>query len=232
MRTKSEKIQREEVLVGRAGLAMGGAAAIEKISSRLEEGTANILGQSGVVKIFGEAPNKQAIVRHLPAGDDTSVFDGTTGWSSTTGQPVRDMHGAELAAARVDADLHFPLNIPQLFPELRVEYPEKIGERYTYMLVGVSEGRPPVKLYFDQQSGLLVRLVRYVESPLGFDPTSIDYADYREVDNVEIPSRRTITEPGSKSTIQLQRVQQNISIDAGRFVRPVPTTVPQNSAQA
>jgi photosynthetic reaction center cytochrome c subunit len=210
--------------------AMGGAAAIEKISSRLEEGTANILGQSGVVKIFGEAPNKQAIVRHLPAGDDTSVFDGATGWFSATGHPLRDMHGAELAAARMDADLHFPLNIRRLFPQLRIEYPEKIGKRYAYMLVGVSEGRPPVKLYFDQQSGLLVRLVRYVESPLGLYPTSVDYADYREVDNVEIPFRRTIIEPGSKSTIQLQRVQQNVSIDAGRFVRPVPTMAPQRPA--
>ena len=35
-------------------------------------------------------------------------------------------------------------------------------------------------LDFDQQSGLLVRLVRYAESPVGLAPTRIDYGDYRE----------------------------------------------------
>ena len=34
-------------------------------------------------------------------------------------------------------------------------------------LSGTNEGQPPVKLYFDEQSGLLLRLVRYADSPLG-----------------------------------------------------------------
>jgi len=210
--------------------AMGGAEAIERTTSRVEEGALETAGQSIAIEIFGEAPNKQAIVRHLPGGDDTSVFDGATGWSSTAGRSVRKMHGADLAATRMDADLHFPLSIRQMFPVLRIEYPEKIGDRETFVLVGIIEGLPPVKLYFDEQSGLLTRLVRYAESPLGLDPTSIDYADYREVDNLEVPFRCMISEPGNKSTIQLQRVEQNVSIDAGRFAQPAATTPPQNSA--
>ena len=70
-----------------------------------------------------------------------------------------------------------------------------------------------MKLYFDEQSGLLVRLVRYAESPLGRAPTQIDYGDYRDVDGVETPFRWTVAQPDGSSTIQLEQVQQNVPIE-------------------
>ena len=45
---------------------------------------------------------------------------------------------------------------------------------------------PPVRLYFDTKTGLLVRMVRYANTAVGRNPTQIDYADYREVDGVKI----------------------------------------------
>ncbi len=132
------------------------------------------------------------------------------------------MHDADLTAARVDADLQFPLHIQQLFPELRLEYPEKINDRDAYLLVALREGQPPAKLSFDEQSGLLIRVVRYAETPLGRDPTQIDYADYRDVDGVQVPFRVTTSHPASTNTIQLETVQQNIPIDATKFAKPKP----------
>jgi len=41
------------------------------------------------------------------------------------------------------------------------------------MVTGRTEGQPPLRLYLDKESGLLLRLVRYAETPLG----QIDYAD-------------------------------------------------------
>ena len=38
-----------------------------------------------------------------------------------------------------------------------------------------------MKLYFDKETGLLSRSVRYTDSPVGLNPTQIDYSDYREV---------------------------------------------------
>ena len=200
--------------------ALGGADAIAKITSRVEKGTSDLRGQPVNVEIFTAAPGRQAVVRHLAEGDSVAAFDGNAGWTSGPGRPVRDMHEADLEAARVDADLQFPLHIERIYPELRVEYPEKIGDREAYPLYCIREGQSPVELYFDEQSGLLVRLVRYSASPLGLDPTQVDYADYRDVDGVQVPFRVTTSQPGSSSTILIAEVHQNISIDESKFAKP------------
>ncbi len=200
--------------------ALGGAAAIEKITSREEKGTTTLSGKSIGVEVFDREPDKQAVLQHMPVGDGVTVFNGHYGWSGVRDRPVRDMHGSDLDAARMDADLHFPLHMKQVFDELRVEYPEKIGDRETYVLSGRRQGQSPVKFYFDEQSGLLVRLVRYAESPLGRDPTQIDYGDYRDADGVEIPFRWRVARPGGSSTIQLEQIRQNIPIDDAIFAKP------------
>jgi hypothetical protein len=200
--------------------ALGGAAAIEKITSSEEQGTATLGGQAVRFEVFNQNPDKQALIRHLPSGDSVTVFDGHAGWSSIPGRPLRDIHGADLDAAQMDADLHFPLHIKQVFAELRVEYPEKIGDREAYVISGTRNGQPPVKFYFDEQSGLLERLVRYAQSPLGLVPTRIDYADYRNVDGVETPFRRTVAQPGETFTFQVEQFRQNVPIDDAEFARP------------
>jgi outer membrane lipoprotein-sorting protein len=200
--------------------ALGGVAAIEKITSRVEKGSVSFRGLSVGVEIFTQAPDKQAVVQHLPEGDSLSVFDGQVGWLVFPRRPTRAMQGAEIEAARMDADLQFALRVQELFPELHVEYPEKIGDREVYVLLCVKEGQPAAKLYFDEQTNLLLRVVRYADSPLGLDPTQIDYGDYRDVDGVQVPFRVTLSQPGSSSTIQIDQVQQNVSIDETKFAKP------------
>jgi photosynthetic reaction center cytochrome c subunit len=203
--------------------ALGGPAAIEKITTRVEKGSTTSRGQLQNVEIFTQAPDKQSIVRHMSGGESVvTTFDGQSGWSTAPNRPPREMHDADLAAARMDADLQFSLHIQQIFSELRFEYPEKINDRDAYLLLAIREGQPPVKLYFDEQSGLLVRMIRYAETPLGRNPTQIDYADYREVDGVEIPFRVTTSQPGNASTIQFEQMQQNAPIDPAKFAKPKP----------
>jgi photosynthetic reaction center cytochrome c subunit len=202
--------------------ALGGAAAIERVTTRVEKGSASFRAQSVSIEISTQAPDKLAIVRHAAGGDSVTTFDGQAGWSSAPGRAPRELHDADVAAARMDADLQFPLHLQQMFPELRLEYPEKIGDRDAYLLLAIREGQPPVKLYFDEQSGLLVRVLRYAETPLGRNPTQVDYADYRDVDGVQVPFRITTSQPGNVTTIQLEEVRQNVPIDAARFAKPQP----------
>jgi hypothetical protein len=88
------------------------------------------------------------------------------------------------------------------------------------MVVGQREGKTPLRLYFDEQSGLLVRLVRFGETPLGRLPTQIDYADYREVGGVKIPFRWTLARPSGLFTIQVSEVKDNVPVDDAKFAKP------------
>ena len=98
--------------------------------------------------------------------------------------------------------------------------PATIDDREAQVVQGTSDGRYPVDFYFDPKSGLLLRVVRYSESPLGLNPTQIDYADYREVAGVKMPFRWTITWLSGRSTIELTEVQPNVPIDAAKFAKP------------
>jgi photosynthetic reaction center cytochrome c subunit len=207
-------------LIGRFQSALGGASALEQVKSRVAKGTMQSGGQTAKIEIFTEAPDRQAIVRHFAQGDTTTVYDGHAGWTMIPGRPLREMHGADLSIAQLDADLRFALHIPGLFPDLRVEYPEEIAGREFYVLSGRQEGRLSAKFYFDKQSGALVRMVRLADSPLGVNPSQIDYEDYRSVDGVQVPYRMILTEPGAISTIQLEEVRPNASIDPAIFARP------------
>ena len=107
-----------------------------------------------------------------------------------------------------------------MFSEMRVQGTEKIGDHEAYVVVGQRAGKPPIRLYFDEQSGLLVRLVRFGETALGWLPTQIDYADYRDTNGVKIPYRWTLARPSGRFTIQLSEVKQNIPVDDGKFAKP------------
>jgi photosynthetic reaction center cytochrome c subunit len=202
--------------------AAGGAEALQKITSRAEKGTL-LLGDKHVpVDVYAKAPNKRVATMHLPGGDSVTGFDGQSGWQSINSHPqrVRLSTAAETAAARMDADFYFPVHLKQLFTKFTVAPGESIAGQKTYLIVGHSEGEPPLKLYFDQQSGLLLRLVRYLESPLGRLPTQVDYADYRQADGVKIPFRWTLSRPGNRFTIQVDQLEQNIPVDDGKFTPP------------
>jgi hypothetical protein len=86
-------------------------------------------------------------------------------------------------------------------------------------------------LYFDTRTGLLVRMVRCAQSPLGLNPTQIDYADYREADGVKVPFRWTVSRPGNRFTIQVEEMKQNVPVDDAKFTAPPPPPPPPPAQQ-
>ena len=202
--------------------AIGGADALQKVTSRVQKGTLIAFGgQHFPVDVYSKAPEKRLSVMHLSNGDSITAFDGKQGWLSVPGR-VHMMSTMENAAARIDADLYFPLHVKTLYEKFQVDAGEKIDGHDTYLVVGRNEGQPPLRLYFDKESGLLLRFVRYGETPLGRNPTQIDYADYREANGLKIPFRWTLSRPGNQFTIQVEQLQQNVPVDDAKFVAPPP----------
>ena len=209
-----------EQLLDKYLAAVGGAEALQKITSRVQKGTLTAFGgQHFPAEIYSKAPDKRFSVMHLLGGESVTAFDGKQGWLSVPGR-VHMMSATENAFAHIDADLYLPAHLKTLYQEFRVNAGDKIDGHETYMVVGQTEGQLPLHLYLDKESGLLLRLIRYAETPLGRNPTQIDYADYRDANGVKMPFRWTLARPGNRFTIQIEQVQQNVPVDDAKFAPP------------
>ena len=215
-----------ERILGKYVQAMGGASAIEKLSTRVEKGSIDIGGRQFPVELFSKIPAKRVQIIHLPNGDNITALDGTTGWSSTPGRPTREIPAPEMLSARLEADLRLPIHFQQFFSEIKTANPEKIGDHDVYVVSGGSGGEVAAKFYFDQQSGLLLRMLRYSDSPLGRNPTQVDYSDYRDEGKLKVPFQRTISTPRSRYSIRIEHVQDNVPVDDSKFIRPAAAPLP------
>jgi len=204
--------------------AVGGADALYKIKTRVQKGTIDAMGEQYPIEVYSEGPEKRVSISHPSFGDSVTAYNGQAGW---LGMPrgVHVMSIQEAAAARVDAQLYFPARVRELFKEFHVLPGETIAGHETYLVAAKGLGLPPVRLYFDRQSGLLLRQVRYAETPLGRNPTQIDYADYRDAGGgVKIPYQWTLTRTSGTFTIRANSVQQNVPIDPAIFIMPLPSS--------
>jgi photosynthetic reaction center cytochrome c subunit len=211
-----------ESIIDKYVQALGGPSAIQKVNSMVEKGTINVGEETSAFEVFSQAPDKRISVVHRKDGDSVTAFNGKEGWMALGTRPPREMHGPELDAARLDADLHLATNLKTLFSRFRLGRPEKIADREMNVVIAAREGQPPLRLYFDKESGLLTRMVRYADSPLGRNPTQIDYADYRDLGGWKTPYRWTLARPNGRFTIQITEAQANVPIDPSRFTNPAP----------
>jgi hypothetical protein len=144
---------------------------------------------------------------------------------------VFEIPSVEVASAKPELDLQLPLHIKQLFEEIKDAAPEKIGDRETYVLAGLNSGEIAAKFYFDKDAGYLVRILRYTKSPLGRNPTQIDYSDYRTQDGLKIPFEQTIARPNSHLIVKIEEARFNVLVDEKKFARPAAAPAPARPPQ-
>ena len=203
--------------------AIGGAAVVSRISSRVEKGTISFGETHSPIDVYCKAPNKRMSDVHSAEGDSITAYDGRAGWLGGSKRAAQLMSPEENYAAGLDAQFAFPTNIKQAFLRLRPWRAEKIAGRDVNVLLGITTGRPDTKLYFDKETGLLTRMIRYAETPLGRIITQIDYSDYREQGGMKVPFRWSLARPGAEFTVQIDQVQQNVPIDDAKFAAPMTT---------
>ena len=211
-----------DAIVARYVEAIGGAEALRKIKSRVITGTMTVFGHAMPTEIDAQAPDLWASVTTLPRGRSVTIYNGHEGWAAGAPRPPHLLEGGELDEARLQADFYFPLDLHQDFVSLRERPPQKINGHDTYVVLGFRPGMPSVQLYFDQQSGLLLRIVYLTQTAVGLLPEQTDYSDYRDVDGVKLPFQWTVSRPGVQSTIQVAEVRQNVPISESKFAIPAP----------
>ncbi len=204
--------------------AAGGADALHKIKTRVQEGTVEAAGQQYAIEIYSEAPEKRLSISHPSFGESVTAFNGQAGWL-TTPRGAHPMNSGERQSVRIDAQLYFPARLRELYQEFKVLPGETMDGHATFVVTAIGASTPPLRMFFDQQTGLLLRLIRYTETPLGRNPLQVDYADYRDVSGLKIPYQWTLTRTSGSFTIRITSVQENVPIDEKLFVMPpIPDT--------
>jgi hypothetical protein len=210
-------------IVNRYIAAMGGEAAIRKITSRIQKGDMEVGNTATPIEVVTQAPNKRVSITKTGQNESITAFDGKSGWMGSTGRPAREMAAPESWAAGIDAEFYFGLRIKEMFASapMRVSRtPAKVNGFDCDVITATGGNGLPVRLYFDRETGLLARMVRFTATPVGPNPTQIDYADYRDSGGVKIPFRWTLARPSGRFAVQVASVENNATVDPARFVKP------------
>jgi hypothetical protein len=207
-------------ILGKYLQAVGGSESAATISTRIQKGTLTVGSEHFPVEVLAKEPAKRVTTARFPGGDSVTGINGDEGWLTTSGGAVHEMSPSEADAAKLDAELFFPASLKLIFKQLHVKQKGQINGRETYVLAGTPGNLPSAELFFDQQSGLLVRVLRFEETPLGRNPVEIDYADYRDEGGVKTPFRWTVARPNGTFIIQIEQMQQNVPMGEDKFVKP------------
>ena len=209
--------------------ALGGVQRVTALTSFTAKG--NYMAYDDVEKspleMYARAPGHRTIISHSHSGDITWTFDGGSAWiaAPVTDKPVPvlDITGQDLDGVKLESEVSFPARIKQALTNWRTGFPTLINGRETNIVQGTTANGGTATLCFDMETGLLVRLVRFSNSPVGRLVTRVDYSDYREVAGVKMPFKWTVTWLDGRSTYELMSVQPNAAIDASRFAKPAPS---------
>jgi len=201
--------------------ALGGEAAINKIKTRVDEGTLDIAARHmhSAVEIYRQAPDKILTIVHTPRGDSSQGYNGSIGWQ-TRGDEVEEVRGDDFIHLKDSAALHPGLNLETNYTRVELTSVTKINGHDAYCLTASRGAGAPDQYYFDTQSGLLLRVSTQIDSPLGAIPQDTNYEDYRDVSGVKTPFVIRVARPDGESIYKWEQIQANVPIEDSRFDKP------------
>jgi hypothetical protein len=209
--------------------ALGGAQRLRTLTSFVATGTSlgyGGFGGDGEFTIYAKSPNQKTTFitfkDHPDRGDSVWSFNGTKGWIKTPRGLLNDYEliGGELDGARLEAQIAFPGQIKEALNNWRTGLRRVIGKKDYLVVQGSGPRGLLVTFYFDPQTYLLTRMVRYAPSPVGRAPIQVDYSDYRDVGGIKFPFEYQFSWLDGRYSANIKDVKTNVAIDAARFGRP------------
>jgi D-alanyl-D-alanine carboxypeptidase len=217
--------------------AIGGTAAYRKLTSQIMKITFVIeeSNVTGSFETYRQAPNKSVEIGKIKLGDGREFeisrgFNGAEGWALNPADGgFRELIGTELAAEKLEAEFYWDIKLKELYPKMALQGEVRIGDRTAYCIEATPTEGDPSKLYFEAQTGLLVRLDSISESVRnGKVPVETYYEDYREVNGIKLPF--TIRQPANKCTFKVNEVRHNVPIEEAKFKSPDPARAALSAA--
>ena len=171
--------------------ALGGAAAINAITSRVVKGTLDISGVSrgGSFETYAQAPNKVLTI----------------------------MQAHPMGTVKVKADFYGPLRLKNHYKKLSVAGTSKIGYREVYVLECQPATAAVDRVYIDVKTFLPARINSVQTLGTISGPVEIYLDDWREVDGIKIPFSISQGFPKLTLSFTVKEVKHNGPIDAKIF---------------
>jgi len=204
--------------------ALGGAAQVAALKSYYATGTSNLYDEAkkDPAEIFAKAPNQAVTFVHQRGGDVARTSDGTNAWVMLPLTVVKEypLTGSLLEGGKLDAEMYFPGGLRSYLNNWIVALPTTIDDRGVWTIQGKGNNGLVATFYFDKETGLLRRYVRYVTTAYGRVPTQIDYSDYRPVAGVKMPFKWTYGWISGREQYEIAEYKPNASIDPSKFNEP------------
>ena len=203
--------------------ALGGQAAIDKLKTLVMKGTyTGANGEALPYEISMAAPDKFHIMVTTQQGTIERGFDGKVGWEKGP-RGVTELAAGVLAGLKEKFLFYSNIKLKEQFTQMRVGRRDKIGDREVISIGARTADNRREQLYFDAQSGLLLRRIRYTPTMIGIIPEQTDFDDYRDVEGVKFPFTVKVAavEVGNPiATRSYTDIKLNIVIDDSKFKMP------------
>jgi len=210
-------------ILARAEKSMGGSEAWKNTNTMMMKGVLQTEDASAFVaiEIYKKAPDKSLLKMKLPQDMEMrEVCDGKSAWMEDPRGGYHEFKGAELESRLKRSQFSEQSKMILLAATGKVLGAEKIGLHSVYVVEYSSQTNETTKLYFDEESGLVLRSEETAAKPDGTYTTKLDMDDYRSVDGMMVPFRMKRTEKGSVIKIKLTQVKNNLPIEDEMFVKP------------
>jgi outer membrane lipoprotein-sorting protein len=210
--------------------ALGGRAALEKLTTRKSTGTVTLSTPAGELtgpaELYLKAPNKsRAYVKldltAMGMADPMIIeqrFDGTKGVMMNSMQGDTETSGKQLENLRNNIFPSPLLGYKAAGIRIDMQPKETVNGRSAIVLLLTPKTGSPSRLFLDAETYLPLRSIITVESPETgeFEQVS-DLSDYRTVDGIKIPFKIVNTSAVQNLTIKLDKVEHNVAIDDAMF---------------
>jgi tetratricopeptide (TPR) repeat protein len=220
---RSGSLPAVDEVINKYAQAVGGAAALNAVTSRVVKGSLDVVGVSrnGTFELYTAAPNKSlTIIQPAPTETIRSGYNGQIGWMQTA-SGVRLLKGAELDAVQNDSDFYAILNLKTRYAKLTLSGKSKIGYREVYVIDAQTGTGAADRLFVDAETYLPVRMNTVRTHRGAPTPVEIYYDDWREVDGLKMPFVITHSFQKRTMTFTVKEIKSNVPVDAKMFEKPL-----------
>jgi len=183
---------------------------------------------SGPIEVIFKLPNKVWMKDMLTSGVVTRGINGTTVWSQTskgvnqaTGENLKTLKASATTTIASD-DLFSPIKTPNDMSHATLVGVVRVNDRDAY-LVTIEEGSMQLmQLFFDAETGLLLRRVNVTNTILGALNVQWDFSDYRDVSGLKLPFVIRTSDVSSYDTVvrRFTEIKVDPTIDDSIFDVP------------